>query len=79
MSFAYHGQNTDLDQKLKEVGSLLRGGQRDTRLNKLIDQIVESVCSMDRTLVTEPENTDCDPLLQIFRSTGSTGIDPRRN
>ena len=66
MSFAYHGQNTDLDQKLKEVGSLLRGGQRDTRLNKLIDQIVESVCSMDHKLVTGPENTDCDPLLQFF-------------
>ena len=30
-------------------GFFMRSGQRDPRLHKLIDQIVEIVCSMDHT------------------------------
>ncbi len=49
MSLAYCGQNAELDRKLNEVRGLMRSGQRDPRLHKLIDQIVEIVCSMDHT------------------------------
>ncbi len=49
MSLAYCGQNAELDRKLNEVRGLMRSGQRDPRLHKLIDQIVEIVCSMGHT------------------------------
>ncbi len=49
MSLAYCGQNIELDRKLNEVRVLMRSDQRDPRLNELIDQIVEIVCSMGHT------------------------------
>ena len=47
ISLSHHGQNAELDSHLKELGSLLRSGRRDERLQDLIDEIVESVIALN--------------------------------
>ena len=47
LALAYHGRNADLDGKLKELGGLLRAGRRDAMLQRLIDEIVNTIVSLD--------------------------------
>ena len=47
LALAYHGRSSDLDKKLKEVGGLVRAGQRDALLQKLIDEIVSTIVSLN--------------------------------
>jgi len=47
LALAYHGQNVDLDAKLKQLGVLIRNGQRDSGLQQLIDEIVDTIVSLD--------------------------------
>lgn len=47
MALAYHGQNPELDAKLKQLGVLIRNGQRDAGLQQLIDEIVDTIVSLD--------------------------------
>ncbi|MCB1746543.1 MAG: diguanylate cyclase [Gammaproteobacteria bacterium] len=47
LALAYHGRNAELDTKLKEFGHLIRSGQRNGNRQKLIDEIVETIVSLD--------------------------------
>ncbi len=47
LSLPHHGQDANLDSHLKELGSLLRSGRRDERLQDLIDEIVEIVVALE--------------------------------
>ena len=47
LALAYHGQSADLDKKLKELGGLVRAGRRDALLQKLIDEIVNTIVTLD--------------------------------
>ncbi|MGE0485166.1 MAG: GGDEF domain-containing protein [Gammaproteobacteria bacterium] len=47
LALAYHGRNAELDGKLKEFGHLIRSGQRNANRQKLIDEIVETIVSLD--------------------------------
>lgn len=49
LALSFHGQNPDLDQRLKELGTLVRGGRKDDRLQQLIDEIVDIIVSQDIT------------------------------
>ncbi|MEQ8663985.1 MAG: diguanylate cyclase [Gammaproteobacteria bacterium] len=47
LSLAYHGKNHDLDRKLKEFGLLVRSGRRQAERQQLIDEIVDTIVSLD--------------------------------
>jgi len=47
LALAYHGRSADLDKKLKELGGLVRAGRRDALLQKLIDEIVNTIVTLD--------------------------------
>ncbi|MGR9089519.1 MAG: GGDEF domain-containing protein [Gammaproteobacteria bacterium] len=44
---SYHGQNPELDGHLHELGVLVRSGTKDERLQRLIDEIVDTIVSQD--------------------------------
>ena len=47
LALAYHGRSSDLDRKLKELGGLVRTGRRDSELQRLIDEIVSTIVSLN--------------------------------
>ena len=47
LALSYHGQNTELDEHLQELGALLRSGTKDERLQRLIDEIVDIIVAQD--------------------------------
>ena len=47
LALAYHGKSSDLDKKLKELGGLVRAGRRDASLQRLIDEIVNTIVSLE--------------------------------
>jgi diguanylate cyclase len=47
LALVYHGQNPQLDRKLKEFGALIRSGKGQGERQKLIDDIVDTVVSLD--------------------------------
>lgn len=47
LSLAYHGKNAGLDRKLKEFGLLVRSGRRQDERQQLIDEIVDTIVSLD--------------------------------
>ncbi len=47
LALAYHGQNQELDNKLKEFGTLIRSGRRHPDRQQLIDEIVDTIVSLD--------------------------------
>ena len=47
LALAYHGRSADLDKKLKELGGLVRAGRRDANLQRLIDEIVDTIVTLD--------------------------------
>jgi len=47
LALAYHGRNPDLDRKLKEFGALVRSGGRQVDRQPLIDEIVNTIVSLD--------------------------------
>lgn len=47
LALAYHGRSPDLDKKLKELGGLVRAGRRDALLQRLIDEIVNTIVSLN--------------------------------
>lgn len=47
LALAYHGRSSELDRKLKELGGLIRSGQRDGVLHRLIDEIVGTIVSLN--------------------------------
>lgn len=47
LALAYHGRSADLDRKLKDLGGLLRAGRRDSELQRLIDEIVTTIVSLN--------------------------------
>lgn len=47
LALGFHGQNADLDAKLKQLGVMIRNGQRDSSLQQLIDEIVDTIVSLD--------------------------------
>ena len=47
LSLAYHGKNAGLDRKLKEFGLLIRSGRRQADRQQLIDEIVDTIVSLD--------------------------------
>ena len=47
LALAYHGRSSDLDRKLKELGGLVRTGRRDGELQRLIDEIVSTIVSLN--------------------------------
>ena len=61
LALAYHGRSSDLDKKLKELGGLVRAGRRDAMLQKLIDEIVSTIVSLNlepaRSNVAGPATT----------------------
>ena len=63
MSLSHHGENAELDGHLKELGSLLRSGRRDERLQDLIDEIVENVIALDGG--QKPGQADSDAMQNL--------------
>jgi diguanylate cyclase len=49
LALSYHGQNQELDAHLHELGTLLRSGTKDARLQRLIDEIVDIIVAQDMT------------------------------
>ena len=47
LALAYHGRSADLDRKLKDLSGLLRAGRRDSELQRLIDEIVTTIVSLN--------------------------------
>ncbi len=47
LALGFHGQNAELDAKLKQLGVMIRGGQRDGSLQQLIDEIVDTIVSLN--------------------------------
>ncbi|MBK8959496.1 MAG: diguanylate cyclase [Proteobacteria bacterium] len=47
LALAYHGRSPDLDKKLKELGGLVRAGRRDALLQRLIDEIVNTIVTLN--------------------------------
>lgn len=47
LALSYHGQNADLDERLHELGILVRSGTKDARLQRLIDEIVDIIVGQD--------------------------------
>lgn len=53
LALSFHGQNPELDARLKELGILVRGGTKDESLQTLVDDIVEIIINQDMR-----QNTD---------------------
>ncbi|MBI5619076.1 MAG: diguanylate cyclase [Gammaproteobacteria bacterium] len=47
LALSFRGQNPRLDELLKRLGSLMKGGRRDAEIQILIDDIVEVIVSND--------------------------------
>lgn len=47
LALSYHGQNQLLDTHLHELGTLVRTGKKDDRLQRLIDEIVDIIVAQD--------------------------------
>ena len=67
LALSFHGQNPELDTRLKELGSLLRSGTKDERLQRLIDEIVDIIVAQDIPQNAEQRGgrTLCDLLDRI--------------
>lgn len=46
LALSYHGLSPELDRKLKEFGTLIRGGGRQSDRQRLIDEIVDTVVGL---------------------------------
>ena len=57
LALAYHGRSADLDKKLKELGGLVRAGRRDAGLQRLIDEIVNTIVTLDLEPVSRTSTT----------------------
>ncbi|MEX2479348.1 MAG: GGDEF domain-containing protein [Gammaproteobacteria bacterium] len=57
LALAYHGKNAELDRKLKEFGTLIRHGRRQADRQTLIDEIVNTIVSLD----LNPTQAACPP------------------
>lgn len=69
LALAYHGQNQELDARLKKLGGLLRSGKRDATLQTLIDEIVDTIVSLDldrRGGAPDEATPATDDLLECF-------------
>ena len=47
LALSFYGHDEELDKKLKKLGNLVRKGQRDAKLQRLIDGIIESIVALD--------------------------------
>lgn len=67
LALSFHGQHTELDKRLKELGILIRGGRKDEELQRLIDEIVDTIVSQDLAQNTDQRGgrTLCDLLQRI--------------
>jgi cell fate (sporulation/competence/biofilm development) regulator YlbF (YheA/YmcA/DUF963 family) len=45
LALSFHGIHPTLDQKLKELGTLIRNGKKDEDLQRLIDEVVDTIVS----------------------------------
>lgn len=57
LALAYHGRSVELDQKLKEFGMLIRSGRKLGDRQQLIDDIVNTVVSLDLDTSEPPSET----------------------
>ena len=62
LALAYHGRSADLDRKLKDLGGLLRAGRRDSELQRLIDEIVTTIVSLNIEPATANTPTAPEPV-----------------
>ncbi|MFT4581368.1 MAG: diguanylate cyclase [Gammaproteobacteria bacterium] len=45
LALSFHGTHPALDKKLKELGTLIRNGKKDEDLQRLIDEVVDTIVS----------------------------------
>jgi len=67
LALSFHGQHPKLDNLLKELGTLIRRGQKDNELQRLIDEIVETIVSQQVSQNSDQRGgrTLCDLLQRI--------------
>lgn len=49
LASSFQGQSAELDNRMKELSTLMRGGQKDGRLQNVIDEIVDTIVSQKIT------------------------------
>ena len=49
LALSFQGQSAELDHRMKELSTLIRGGQKDGRLQNVIDEIVDTIVSQKIT------------------------------
>ena len=47
LALSFYGQHPELDNRLKKLGTLIRGEHKDEELQQLIDEIVDTIISQD--------------------------------
>lgn len=67
LALSFHGQHRELDERLQKLGVLIRQGTTDDRLQRLIDEIVDTIVSQIGTYKPEEHSsrTLCDLLRRI--------------
>ena len=71
LALSFYGHDEELDKKLKELGKLVRKGQRDAKLQRLIDGIIESIVALDLRAKNSADTSGdaaAAPLLRVIDS-----------
>ncbi len=58
LALAYHGRSPELDKKLKEFGALIRSGRGQGNRQALIDEIVDTIVTLDLKLDTHTSDAE---------------------
>ncbi len=69
LALSFQGQSKELDHRMKELSTLIRGGQKDSRLQSVIDEIVDTIVSQKITQnVDQHSGKSLSALLERIRS-----------
>jgi hypothetical protein len=69
LALSFQGQSAELDNRLKELSTLIRGGHKDTRLQSVVDEIVDTIVSHKITQNSDEQgDNSLSALLDRIRS-----------